>query len=77
MPSPTAYDLVIRNALILDGTGAPGQPGDLAVEGGAIARIESAGTISAMPSPRLRTMRVADHGLLPFHIMIVLVGLRS
>src|ERR1700687_4133268 len=47
MPSSTAYDLVIRNARILDGTGAPGQPGDLAVEGGTIARIEGAGTISA------------------------------
>ena len=40
MQSPTVYDLVIRNALILDGTGAPGRPGDLAVEGGTIARIE-------------------------------------
>jgi len=47
MPSPTAYDLVIRNALILDGTGAPGRAGDLAIDGGTIARIEDAGTISA------------------------------
>ncbi len=27
MPSPTVYDLVVRNALILDGTGTPGRPG--------------------------------------------------
>ena len=47
MPSPTAYDLVIRNALILDGTGAQGRAGDLAIDGGTIARIEDAGTISA------------------------------
>ena len=57
MPSPTVYDLVIRNALILDGTGAPGQPGDLAVEGGTIARIEGAGTISA---ERARTVIEAE-----------------
>jgi len=57
MPSPTVYDLVIRNALILDGTGAPGQPGDLAVEGGTIARIEGPGTISA---ERARTVIEAE-----------------
>ena len=55
--SAQPYDLVIRNALILDGTGAQGQPGDLAVEGGTIARIEGPGTISA---ERARTVIEAE-----------------
>ena len=33
------FDLVIRNARILDGTGAPARPGDVAVEGGRIVRV--------------------------------------
>ncbi|HEY1719831.1 MAG TPA: D-aminoacylase [Magnetospirillaceae bacterium] len=45
MPSPVFYEILIRNALLLDGTGAAGHPGDLAVHGGSIARIEPAGTI--------------------------------
>jgi N-acyl-D-aspartate/D-glutamate deacylase len=34
-----AHDLVIRGGLIVDGTGAPGHPGDLAVSGGRIAEV--------------------------------------
>ena len=34
-----AHDLVIRGGLIVDGTGAPGRPGDLAVSGGRIAEV--------------------------------------
>lgn len=38
------FDLVIRNASILDGTGAPARPGDVAVEAGRIVRVgEAAG----------------------------------
>ena len=40
------HDLVFRNALLLDGTGAPGALGDLAVRDGRIAelgRVETAG----------------------------------
>ena len=33
------HDLVVRNALLVDGTGAPGHVGDLGVDGGKIARI--------------------------------------
>jgi N-acyl-D-amino-acid deacylase len=33
------FDLVIRNARIVDGTGAPGRAGDVAVEGGRIVRV--------------------------------------
>jgi N-acyl-D-aspartate/D-glutamate deacylase len=34
-----AFDLVVRNGLIVDGTGSPGVEGDVAVEGGRIAAI--------------------------------------
>ena len=33
------FDLVIRNATLIDGTGAPGRPGELAVEGDRIVRV--------------------------------------
>src|SRR5512132_3360727 len=39
-----AHDLVIRGGLIVDGTGAPGRTGDLAVSGGRIAEV---GAVSA------------------------------
>jgi N-acyl-D-aspartate/D-glutamate deacylase len=39
-----AHDLVIRGGLIVDGTGAPGRMGDLAVSGGRIAEV---GVVSA------------------------------
>ena len=38
------YDLVIRNATIVDGTGRPAYTGDLAVNNG---RIAAVGTVSA------------------------------
>ena len=37
------YDLIIRNGAIIDGTGAPARPGDIAVKDGRIAAI---GTLS-------------------------------
>ena len=37
-----AYDLLIKNARIVDGTGAPAYSGALAVEGGKIAAIGDA-----------------------------------
>jgi N-acyl-D-aspartate/D-glutamate deacylase len=57
MPSPIHYEILIRNALLLDGTGAPGRPGDLAVQGGQIARIEAAG---AIPAAQGRTVIEAE-----------------
>jgi N-acyl-D-aspartate/D-glutamate deacylase len=47
MTGPSTYDIVVRNASLLDGAGAPARSGDLAVAGGMIARIEAAGTLSA------------------------------
>ncbi|HEX6237950.1 MAG TPA: amidohydrolase family protein [Acidimicrobiales bacterium] len=38
-------DLVIRGATIIDGTGAPGRPGDVAVAGGRITRMAGPGEI--------------------------------
>ncbi len=37
-----AYDLLIKNARIVDGTGAPAYSGALAVEGGKIAAVGDA-----------------------------------
>ena len=34
-----AYDLLIRNGLVIDGTGAPGRHEDVAVAGGKIVEI--------------------------------------
>ena len=48
-----AHDLVIRGGFIVDGTGAPGRQGDLAVSGGRIAEV---GTVSG------RGTRVVDAG---------------
>lgn len=45
MPSPNRYDIVIRNALLIDGSGAPVRPADVAIQGGTIARVEGAGTL--------------------------------
>ena len=39
---PPAYDLVLRNARIVDGTGSPWYRGDVAVRGDAIVRIAPA-----------------------------------
>jgi len=37
--APPAYDMLIRNGTIVDGTGAPAYPADIAVSGGKIVRI--------------------------------------
>src|ERR1700712_4124789 len=39
---PTRHDVVIRNGTIVDGTGAPGRQGDVAVDGD---RITAVGTV--------------------------------
>lgn len=46
---PAAYDLIIRNARIVDGAGNPSYRGDLAVRGDTIARIASR---IDLPAPR-------------------------
>jgi N-acyl-D-amino-acid deacylase len=40
-------ELVIRNGLVVDGTGAPPVVGDVAVDGGRIVAIGPAGTVDA------------------------------
>ncbi|MEE1741807.1 D-aminoacylase [Streptomyces sp. BE147] len=51
-------DLVIRDALVVDGTAAPARRADVAVDGGRIAEIHAEGT----PGPRPTATRVLDAG---------------
>ena len=46
-PSPSAYDLIISNGLIVDGTGSPGFHADVAIRNG---RIEKIGSLAGEPS---------------------------
>ncbi|MBI4544526.1 MAG: hypothetical protein HY703_04965, partial [Gemmatimonadetes bacterium] len=52
-PDP-AYDLLIRGGVVVDGTGAPGYPADVAVRGGRIALVSRAAL------PRASARRVID-----------------
>src|SRR5258708_20808599 len=39
MPDPLEYDIILRNGTLYDGSGAPGVPGDLAIQGQTIAAL--------------------------------------
>ena len=58
------YDLMIRNARIVDGTGAPWYRADIAVEGGKIA------AIGKLSGEARETVDAADHYLAPGFIDI-------
>ena len=58
--SPPAFDLVIINGHIIDGTGSPWYSGDVGIRGGKIAAI---GNLSA--APRKRTIDAAGHVVAP------------
>jgi dihydroorotase/N-acyl-D-amino-acid deacylase len=58
--SPSAFDLVITNGHIIDGTGSPWYSGDLGIRGGKIAAI---GNLAA--SPRKRTIDAAGKVVAP------------
>jgi N-acyl-D-amino-acid deacylase len=60
------FDLLIRNATIIDGTGAPGFEGDIGVRAGRIARI---GTLESAASPTSvdATGKVASPGFIDAH----------
>ena len=55
-PAAESYDVLITGGEILDGTGAPAYAGDVAVQGGRIARV------SRTPIPRSMAVRVIDAG---------------
>jgi len=60
-----AYDLVIRNATVIDGTRAPGFPADIGIRGGRITRI---GEVSANGAPAIdATGLVAAPGFIDAH----------
>jgi len=57
----TGWDLLIRGALVFDGTGAPPAPGDIAVAAGRIA----ARGVSLDPARARRVVDAAGHWLMP------------
>ena len=68
------YDLLIRNAQLLDGTGQPAYKGDIAVEQGRIAAIGdlSAATAKHLDvSPPRRTQKI-DHVLKVLYVAALL-----
>src|SRR6186713_800734 len=59
-PSPSAaFDLVLENGYVVDGTGAAGFLGDVAIRGDRIARIGAAGSLRRFPA----TQRIDVRGL--------------
>ncbi len=60
-------DLVITDALILDGTGAPGRPGDVLVEGDRIVEIAPPGSGRAAQRRLSATGRVVAPGFIDLH----------
>jgi N-acyl-D-aspartate/D-glutamate deacylase len=63
--TPAAYDLVIRNGRIVDGTGSPWYRGDVAVRGDTIARIAP-----RIDAPAARTIDAAGKVVAPGFIDI-------
>jgi N-acyl-D-amino-acid deacylase len=62
---PATYDLLIRNARIVDGTGSPWYRGDIALRGESIARIAS-----RIEGPAARTIDAGGHVVAPGFIDI-------
>jgi N-acyl-D-amino-acid deacylase len=60
VPRPvSAFDIVLENGTVIDGTGAAGFPGDVAITGDRIARIGPAGSLRRFPAKQ----RIDVHGL--------------
>jgi N-acyl-D-aspartate/D-glutamate deacylase len=50
------HDVVIRGGRIVDGTGRPGAPGDVAIDGGVIAVQRSTGSRATLVNGRLSVL---------------------
>jgi N-acyl-D-aspartate/D-glutamate deacylase len=63
------HDLIIRNGTVVDGTGAPSQPADIAVDGGRIARIAPPGGLDGAGAAIVidATGRVVTPGFVDVH----------
>lgn len=58
-PGAAAFDVVLENGTVIDGTGAASFPGDVAIAGDRIARIGAAGSLKRFPAKQ----RIDAHGL--------------
>ena len=54
-----AFDVVLENGTVIDGTGAASFPGDVAIVGERIARVGAAGSLKRFPAKQ----RIDAHGL--------------
>ena len=65
-PDDNPYDLVVSGGLLVDGTGAPPVPGDLAVRDGRIAQLAAPGTLAGSTTIDARG-RVVCPGFIDLH----------
>ena len=62
-----SHDLVIRNAFLVDGSGAPGRHADIAVDGTTITAVEVAGTLGAGTQTVEADGRLVTPGFVDIH----------
>src|SRR2546426_10081016 len=63
--APSAHDLVLANGAIIDGSGAPAEPGDVAIDGDRIAATGPPGTLFGR-----RTIELGGKAVAPGFILV-------